>query len=408
VSAVGRSLLVLFALGCHAHSPAAPVQGRAAGDDVTLYRDWAIIRQRVELDVRSTLSKSVEVAAGVTADHVVVLDRGGLTITSLHIPTKDEFADPNVPTKLTFDVSAPRPGHYTIVVSYLTDRLDWDVAYTMKANPARDRARVRGALAIYNRSGISLRAASARLIDAELGAWRGKTSEQLATTLIGGTPSSTPPVTPRELGPLVLGSGQTRVELLGEVTRAMNSVLVYDPIGTRLDHTGSAPLVDDSLGVVEKASTRVSENFEVERDKTASAGLPAGPVRLLEAKPDGSLSVLGEARLFDAATRVAAVDTIAVGMAEGVTGKRERRELTVSDDGARITEEFVLTIDNARAYPASVLLREHLYRGQNWTLAFHSVADAVKEGPQQIAMRTRVPAKSQLKVMYVVVYTSGQ
>jgi hypothetical protein len=39
VSAVGRSLLVLFALGCHAHSPAAPVQGRAAGDDVTLYRD---------------------------------------------------------------------------------------------------------------------------------------------------------------------------------------------------------------------------------------------------------------------------------------------------------------------------------------------------------------------------------
>jgi hypothetical protein len=405
---VVRLLLILCAVGCHAHAPRAAVQGRASGDDLTLYRDWAIIKQHVELDVTATLSKSVEVAAGVTADRVIVLDRGGLTITSLHIPSKEELADPNLPTKLTFDVSAPRAGHYTIVVGYLTDRLDWDVAYTMKANPARDRAQVRGALAIHNRSGISLRAGSARLIDAELAAWRGKTSEQLATALIGGTASSTPPVAPRELGPLVLGAGETRVELLGEVTRAMNSVLVYDPIGTGLDHTGSAPLVEPWLGVEEKASTRVSENFEVARDRTASAGLPAGPVRLLEAKPDGALSVLGEARLFDAATRVADVDTIAVGTAEGVIGKRERRELTVSEDGSRVTEEFVITIDNARAYPASVLLREHLYRGQNWTLAFHSVADAVKEGPQQIAMRTRVPAKSQLKVMYVVVYTSGQ
>lgn len=403
-----RLLLVLFALGCGAHAPSAAVKARANGDDLTLYRDWAIIKQRIELDVKSTGSKSIDIAAGVSADKVIVLDRGGLAITSLHIPTKERFADPNVPTTLTFDVTAPRPGHYTIVISYMTERLDWNVAYTMKANPARDRASVRGALAIYNRSGISLRAASARLIDAELGAWRGKTSEQLATTLIGGTPSSTPPVTPRELGPLVLGSGETRVELLGEVTRAMNSVLVYDPIGTGLDHTGSAPLVDEWLGVAEKAPSRVSENFEVVRDKTASTGLPAGPVRLLEAKPDGSLSVLGEARLFDAATRVAEVDTIAVGTAEGVTGKRERRELTVSEDGSRATEEFVITIDNARAYPVGVLLREHLYRGQNWTLAFHSVADAVKEGPQQIAMRTRVPAKSQVKVMYVVVYTSGQ
>lgn len=405
---MGRLLLILFALGCHAHPHPAPVQGRATGDDLTLYRDWAIIKQRLELDVHSTLSKSIEVAAGVTADQVIVLDRGGLTIDSVHIPAKEQFADPNEPTKLTFDVSAPHPGHYTIVLGYLSDRFDWNVAYTMKANPARDRAQVRGAIAIYNRSGISLRPASARLIDAELGAWRGKSSEQMATALVGGTPSSTPPVTPRELGSLVLGAGETRVELLGEVTRTMSAVLVYDPIGTSLDHTGSAPLVEAWLGAEEKASTRVSENFEVARDKAVSAGLPAGPVRLLEAKPDGSLSVLGEARLFDAATRVADVDTIAVGTAEGVTGKRERRELTISEDGSRVTEEFVITIDNTRAYPVGVLLREHLYRGQNWTLAFHSVPDAVKEGPQQIAMRTRVPAKSQVKVMYVVVYTSGQ
>jgi hypothetical protein len=226
--------------------------------------------------------------------------------------------------------------------------------------------------------------------------------------LVGATASSTPPASPRELGPLVLGTGETRVELLAPTTRSMNAVLVYDPIGTKHDHTGASPLTDNRLGLDEKPSARVTENFEVVRDKRASEGLPAGPVRLLELRPDGSLSVLGEARLYDAASRVAEVDTIAVGTAEDVSGLRERRELTVNDDGTRVVEEFLLTIDNQRAYPVRVLLREHLYRGQNWTLAYHSAPEAVKEGPQQIAMRAAVPAKSKTKVLYVVVYTSGQ
>jgi hypothetical protein len=144
------------------------------------------------------------------------------------------------------------------------------------------------------------------------------------------------------------------------------------------------------------------------RDKKASEGLPAGPVRLLEQRLDGSLVVLGEARLYDAAARVADVDTIAVGTAELVTGNRERRELTNDPDNNRLVEEFKPTIDNQRAYPVRVLIREHLYRGQNWTLAYHSAPDATKEGPQQIAMRTKVPAKTKANVLYVVVYTKGQ
>jgi hypothetical protein len=305
-------------------------------------------------------------------------------------------------------VTAPTPGHYAIDIGYVTSALDWNVAYTMTANPARDRAVVRGALAIHNKTGITLRASSSRLIDAEFGAWRGKSSEHLASVLVGGTPSSTPPVTPRELGPLVLGTGETRVELLAPLTRKMSAVLVYDPIGTKHDHSGATPIEDDLLGLDEKPPTRVTENFEVMRDKKASEGLPAGPVRLLEQRLDGSLVVLGEARLYDAAARVADVDTIAVGTAELVTGNRERRELTNDPDNNRLVEEFKLTIDNQRAYPVRVLIREHLYRGQNWTLAYHSAPDATKEGPQQIAMRTKVPAKTKANVLYVVVYTKGQ
>jgi hypothetical protein len=128
-------------------------------------------------------------------------------------------------------------------------------------------------------------------------------------------------------------------------------------------------------------------------------------VRLLERRSDGAIAVLGESRVFDAASRVAEEDTVAVGVADGVTGRRERRELTLDEDRKRLVEEFVITIANTRPRPVEVVLREHLYRGQNWTLAYQTAADAKKEGPQQISLRTIAPAHGEARVLYVVVYT---
>ena len=67
--------------------------------------------------------------------------------------------------------------------------------------------------------------------------------------------------------------------------------------------------------------------------------------------------------------------------------------------GLRVSERSA-----ARVRPVEVVIREHVYRGQNWTLAYQS-APAVKEGAQQIALRAVVPAMGRAKVLYVVVYT---
>jgi len=378
-----------------------------AGDEITLYRDRAVISQRVELEVpiadRATVT--VEVAAGVDIEDVVLLDRGELTISELRgssAPTANTAAGP---TEVTFVVAAPHAGKFAVHLGYVTDRLQWAAAYTMTTTQARDRVTLRGAIAIHNTTGIVLKA-RAYVVDAELGAWRGRIAEQLGSALAGTTTSTTPIATPRALGRVELGAGETRVELLpGEPSRPMRSVLVFDPVGTELDHGGAAPIRDPMLGVERSAPARVTESFEIARRSASSEGLPAGPVRLLQRNADGGLGVLGEARLFDIATRVAEVDTIGIGTAEGVTGRRERREITIDDDGRRLVEEFVLTIKNTRTVPVEVVLREHLYRGQNWTLAYQTARAPTKEGPQQISLRTTVPASSERKVLYVVVYT---
>ena len=401
----GASILaiVVGAIGCGPR--AVPAKVTPAGDEITLYRDRAVIKQRIELEVpvAKSATVNVSVAAGVSVEDVVVLDRGELTISEVRGRSAPALLAG--PTELTFVVSAPHAGRFAVELGYITDRLTWDAAYTMTTTAARTNVSLRGAIAVHNTTGVAL-VSRAYVVDSELGPARGRIAEQLGSALAGTVSSTTPLAVPRALGRVELGAGETRIELLpGEPPRALRSVLVFDPVGVKLDHGGSAPIRDSNLGVQGPASTRVTESFEIPRKTASSEGLPGGPVRLLQRNTDGSLAVLGEARLFDVATRVAEVDTVAIGTADGVTGRRERREITIDDDDKRLVEEFVLTIKNTRKVPVEVVLREHLYRGQNWTLAYQTAREPTKEGPQQISLRTTVPASSEGKVLYVVVYT---
>jgi hypothetical protein len=374
-----RAVLVLLAACAHVrpHASAKP-----SGDDLTLYRDVAVVRQRVVLDGASA---TVAVPDGVTADDALVIDG----------TAKLRSGEPG-----TLIVDFGTAGRHAIVLGYITDKLRWDAAYTMITTPARDRAVLRGALAIRNTSGIPLHGLT-HVIDTDLGARR---ANQIASE---PAPDATQPPPSRDLGSLVLAAGETRVGLVEGGPRRMRAVLVYDPIGTKLDNTSSIPLRDPSLGIADPVSSKVSESLEITRDKQETAGLPAGPVRLLERQPDGRLALLGESRLFDTETRRSAIDTIAIGTADGVTARRERRELTDEESRHRLVEEFLIEIDNTRARPADILVREHLYRGQTWALAYWSVEDIHQEGAQSITMRTRVPAHGQVKILYVVVYTWG-
>lgn len=379
---VSRLALVVLA-GCAAR--AHPISNEAtAPTQLLLYRDRALVVQRVTIDVPASRSAvaSVEVGAGTAADDVVVVDRGAATISDVRIAPQQEMTGP---TKVAMVVTAKQPGRVVVRLGYLTERITWDAAYTLTTTPEREHGSLNGSIAIRNATGIALRGARVSVVD---------TDHLTARTRA---------VDPRELGTVDVLEGDTRVELLSSAPRRLRSVLVYDPIGTRLDRNLDHPMPDESLGVHPPASPNVNESLEVTRDR-AVRNLPAGPVRLLERRPDGSLAVLGETRMFDGSTSAADVDTISIGVAEGVTGHRERREFTLDADNARLVEDFVLTIDNKRTRPVEVVLREHLYRSQTWRLPYYSNVTAKREGPQQISLRLRVPAKTRSDVLYVVVY----
>ena len=160
-----RVLAAVLAVGAACTKPRSQtLSGTAAlGDDVTLYRDGALIRQRIELDLpASATTVQVMLASGVLADQIMLLDRGGVEVTGLHgatpasvvsstppgtAPLDPELTDleppasemwqapashPDVrtaPSELSLDVHAPRAGKYTIVIGYTTDKLRTGISY---------------------------------------------------------------------------------------------------------------------------------------------------------------------------------------------------------------------------------------------------------------------------------------
>nr|HEX4312940.1 hypothetical protein [Kofleriaceae bacterium] len=444
--------LAAIAIACAACGGAQHATASATGDlatEVTLYRDLALVKQRVEVVVGAGKQAVARVAIppGVAFGDVSVVDRGELTIRQIRGVERADgtigvgsgsgsataagsdlaaLAAVDQPGEVDVDVDAPRAGTFAFTVAYTTVRLAWDAAYTVTTTTARDDATLGGAIAIRNTTGFALAGARLWVVDDLFATARQAENGAVAAQLSGAPAPTTPKAVPRDLGVLDVGGGETRVALVRDAHRALHAVLVYDPIGTELDNPSATPTLDPERGVAESKSTKVSESFELVRDASDS-GLPGGPVRILERRPDGTLAVLADGTLYGAASRAATTDTVPVGVADGVTARRERRDFSVDADAHRAVEEFSIQLTSTRPAPVDVVVREHLYRGEDWSIAYLPPrVTATKDGQQQVSMRTRVPAANKdagndakskdagkdadktvgkTEVYYVVVYT---
>ncbi|HET9626576.1 MAG TPA: hypothetical protein VFP84_34675, partial [Kofleriaceae bacterium] len=147
-------------------------------DAIALFRDRAFVEQAVVLAAprAGAVRVPLAVAAGIAADDVIVLDAGGVSLSSVKID--------GAPGGLALAADAPRAGRFVLTVAYVTDRLRWDAAYTLTAPASRDRAELRGAIAIRNLTGVALRG-HAVVVDGPLAAGKPRAAEPIAGLFAG-------------------------------------------------------------------------------------------------------------------------------------------------------------------------------------------------------------------------------
>lgn len=381
-------IVTLGLVGGCGHGPhASPSNTGASDEGMTLYRDGAKVRTAVVIKATGAAGQRITLVVPPTVDpgEAKLVVTGDLAVSAVDATPSDGL---DAPSPVTFEIAAGKPGTYQATFEYTLPSLWWAAGYTLTTTPARTQVAMRGMIGLRNKLGTPLARVHVRLVDAYLSA----ASEYKGT--------------PLDLGVRDIPTGESQISLLADDhARPLRSVMVFDPIGVRLDEATSRPNPDPQLGRNLTLSPTVTQSFEIARSSSSPSSLPSGTARLFERAADGQLVLLGEAEMFTTETREARVDTIAVGPADGVTGVRERRELSTDVDNHRVTEEIGITLTNKRPVPVEVIVREHLYRGLNWSIAYQSVPVAAKEGQQQISMRTTVPAHGQAKLIYVVVYT---
>ena len=287
----------------------------------------------------------------------------------------------------------------------------WRADYVAEIDP-RDpgHARLHGRLELSNRTGAALEADGAWLVDRPLASRTGP----FASLPAGPSPARwiRRVAVPGALD-IASGRGATR-QLLSDQAGPVPAVItpLFDPVGDRVDQHRRRPRPGRDFGTGRHGDRVPPESGPLVRALVidpARAGLdperlPPGTVRVVERRAGGAPATLGAGRGF--AEPGHPVARIALGPARGLVGRRRQTDYAYDPDGRRLVEELRIEIQNHRARAAAVLVREHLYRGLNWALAYHNQVGAVsKDGPQAIQFRLVVPAGERREVVYRVVYT---
>ncbi|MEZ4366057.1 MAG: hypothetical protein R2939_07190 [Kofleriaceae bacterium] len=453
VALVGAALVA----GCGGRAPTGPspvlltaralASGSEPGTLVVLYRDgaWVHVRQRAVLPAgRSQVAVPVPAGLGVT-DITVVSTGDAILVASSRAaapavaaadrvdPAEERRGEavlapvpvvvdaPAVPAGPTAPVAAApvlltleraAAGEVLLEVAFWTQALPWSVGYALLRDG--DWGRLDGAVVIRVGDDVDLGDVELRLVDAPAARLADDDEPRRGDAVGVGAPAAARPVAPLSFGPGVpLRAGEVRVPLAasGQVVPLRASALV-DVVGPRLDVSAMVPKSDRSYGQVGLPTPTIARTFELTLPEAlVSAGVPDGELVFTELQHG---QVVPRAR---AALRIA--DQVVVAATAPPPNRRtivvadapelevERKQTDFNRDGAakRLLEEITITLRNRGDGAIDAVVREHAYRGLTWTLAYQpSNAKVEQEGPQQFAMRVRVPARGEATLTYRVEY----
>jgi hypothetical protein len=312
---------------------------------------------------------------------------------------------------LVWKLATEKVGQQLVEVAYQTAGINWQADYNAVLNANDTALDLGGWVTINNQSGATYKDAKLKLIAGDVRhaqpprpramAMRGPTALGAAE---GFEEKAFFEYHLYTLGrPATVAQNQTKqIELLKAADVPVKKVFLYDGAPQYRFYGG---LINDANYGSEEGNKKVNVIIEVRNSKDNHMGmaLPKGKVRLYKRdEADGSLEFIGEDQI-DHTPKDETVK-LHIGDAFDIVGERKRTDVKIDMGRHIIIESFEIRVRNHKTEPVDVLVKETLYRWNNWEIT-ESNQKWAKYDSNTIHFPVKVDKDGEQVIAYTVKYT---
>ena len=313
---------------------------------------------------------------------------------------------------LVWTLATEKVGQQLIEVAYQTGGINWQADYNALLNASDTALDLGGWVTIKNQSGATYKDAKLKLIAGDVRRVQPPGQRMYRLAMAVGAAGGAAGFEEKAffeyhlytLGrPATVAQNQTKqVELLKAADVPVKKLYLYDGAPQYQFYGGLS--TDANFGS-ENPNKKVNVIIELKNSKDNHMGmpLPKGKVRLYKRdEADGSLEFIGE----DEIDHTPKDETIRlhIGDAFDIVGERKRTNFTIDESRHVMTESFEIRIRNHKPEPVEVLVKETLYRWNNWEIT-ESNQKWTKYDANTIHFPVKVDKDGEQVITYTVRYT---
>ncbi|HEV7800437.1 MAG TPA: hypothetical protein VGP15_05115 [Burkholderiales bacterium] len=321
---------------------------------------------------------------------------------------------------LVWDIAAERAATHSTRVSYQTTGITWwadyNVTYSEGANAKACRLDVGAWVSILNQSGASYPDAKLKLVagdvhrapapvQAPMRAMDSMRAMAQEAKVAGFEEKSFFEYHLYTLGRLTsLPDNSTKQIELFPAARSVpcEKTLVYYGVSPAYGF-GPDPITDRAYGVESNKKVDVYLSFRNAQDNNMGMPLPAGRIRVSKLDDaDKTLEFVGEDTIDHTPKNEKVL--IRMGSAFDVVGERRQVGFSVDTTRRTMTEEIEVKLRNQKSEPATVIVKENLYRWINWSIV-QKTNDYEKQDARTIHFPVKIAAGREAVVRYTVQYS---
>lgn len=317
---------------------------------------------------------------------------------------------------LEWDVESGKGGAQRARVSYQTGGITWwadyNLIFTEGADANSGFVDVGAWVSLLNQSGARYPDAKLKLVAGDVHRVEAARDDRLFSMAVTAERAAAPGFEEKAffeyhlytLGrPATIPNNSTKqIELFDTATRVpARKQLVY--YGAAFHGWGGGPVTDRDYAPDSNTKVDVWLTFRNDRSSGMGMPLPAGRVRVSQQdKADGSLEFVGEDKIDHTAKDEEV--RIKLGTAFDVVGERRRTDFLLNTKGREMEEAFEIKVRNHKDKPVEVIVRESLYRWNQWKLIEQSTPSQKKDA-HIVEFPVKIAADGEAVVTYRVRYT---